>query len=227
MLQKSINLKQSFFTTIFCSLLFFSASVMSGQKDEVNIKNSGPYFDGLYLGYNLGSHNIFGGALIDNLDVLGQKSGLVFEFTPGFRKQILNDRLVLGLEIQFGITDGNLQQTDNRNQLKIDYKNNRQFGYGLSFGAVFGKNRNILLSSYAYITKRNFDITITETSGTTFTQKDGQRFLRYGVTLETQVYKRLNVKANVGRIYVDYEDLATNMDVDDKWDFTIGVNYQF
>lgn len=227
MKQKSINRGQSFFKLLFLALLLFNALVMKAQEDEVDRINSDPYFDGPYLGINVGSQNIFGGAFINDLDVLGQKSGLVVEFAPGYRRQIANNRLVLGVEIQFGITDGNLEQTDIRNQMKIDYENNSQFGYGLNVGAALGKRKNTLLSSYAYVTKRNFDITITEAIGSTFTQEDGQRFLRYGLALESPIYKRFHIKASIGRIYVDYEDLATNMDVDDKWDFTVGANYQF
>jgi len=224
MKHQSINRGQSFFKLLFLTFLFSNACLISAQEGSIN---SDPYFDGAYLGISIGSQNIFGGALINDLDVLGQKSGLVVEFAPGFRKQIGNDRLVLGLEIQYGITDGDLEQTETRNQMKIDYDNNSQFGYGLNVGAALGKRKNILLSSYAYVTKRNFDITITETTGSTFTQKDGQRFLRYGLTLESPIYKRLHIKTSIGRIYVDYEDLDTNMDVDDKWDLTVGVNYQF
>ena len=227
MIQKSISFRQSFFNSLFSALLFFNISVMMAQDENLKSIGSSSYFNGPYLGINIGSQNIFGGALIDDLDVLGQKSGLVVEFTPGFRKQMANDRLVLGVEFQVGITDGNLAQTDVRNQMKINYENSSQFGYGLNVGTTFGKKRAILLSSYAYVTKRNFDIAITQVTGPSFTQKDGQRFLRYGIAIETPIYKRIHIKASIGRVYVDYEDLETNIEVDDKWDITLGAIYQF
>ncbi|WP_190811313.1 outer membrane beta-barrel protein [Flagellimonas sp. S3867] len=206
-------------------LIVFSASISVAQNQEGK-SDIHKYFDGFHVGLSFGSQNIFGGAFIDNLDVLGQKSGFVIELSSGYRMQLLNDRLLVGAELQFGITDGGLTQTDSRNQLDIEYENNSQFGYGINLGLVLGKKKNILVYTYGSITKRNFDITILDTFGASFNQEDGQRFLRYGMGLETPVYKKFNIKAAVGRVSNDYDE-EINMDVDDKFDFILGLVYQF
>lgn len=215
------------FTSSFLLLFLLTWSSLKAQNPDTDTAKNSKYFDGFHLGISVAVQNIFGGAFIDDLDVLGQKSGFVTEFSAGYRKQFVNDRLVIGAELQFGITDGNLEQIDTRNEMTIDYKNNSQFGYGINLGVALGKKKKTLLSTYGIVTKRNFDITISETSGATFTQKDGQRFLRYGLGLEIPVSGNFNLKANVGRVNVDYGDLETNIDVGDKTDFGLGVVYQF
>jgi len=55
-------------------------------------------FDGFYLGSSIGSQNIFGGAFINNLDFLTQKSGFVLELVSGYRRQFLKNRLLVGFE---------------------------------------------------------------------------------------------------------------------------------
>lgn len=227
MKQKITKRSLPFSRPTYLLILLFSCSLSIAQTSDGQVPKHEKSFDGPYLGVNVGAQNIFGGALIDELDVLSQKSGFVLEFSSGYRWQFSRNKLVFGAELQYGITDGNLEQTDTRNQMKIDYENNSQFGYGLNFGVALGKKRCVLLTTYAYITRRSFDINIRETTGFAFTQKDVQRFIRYGLVLESPIYKRLHLKASIGRIYVDYGDLETNMDVDDKWDIAIGANYQF
>jgi hypothetical protein len=227
MVQKSTDYRSLFSFPLLSILFFFSSFMMLAQKDLTDKSSSGKHFDGLYLGMTLGVQNIFGGAFIDDLDVLGQKSGFVAEFSPGYRKQFLKDRLMLGVALQFGITDGNLEQVDTRNQMKINYKNNSQFGYGINLGTALGKKKRFLLYVFGNVTKRNFDITVTQTTGSNFTQEDGQKFGRYGLGFETPIFGNFNILATVGRVSVDYGDLETNIDIDDKTDFNIGVVYQF
>lgn len=215
------------FTSSFLIFSLFISSSLIAQNLTIDTTKTEKSFDGFHLGISMGVQNIFGGAFIDNLDVLGQKSGFVTEFSAGYRKQLANDRLVIGAELQFGITDGNLEQIDTRNQMAIDYKNNSQFGYGVNIGVALGRKKKVLLYTYGIVTKRNFDITITEISGANFTQKDGQRFGRYGLGLEIPVVGNFNAKATVGRVNVDYGDLETNINVDNKTDFSLGVVYQF
>lgn len=215
------------FTSSFLLFFLLTCASLIAQTPGTDASKTEKYFDGFHLGISMGVQNIFGGAFIDNLDVLGQKSGFVTEFSTGYRKQFVNDRLVIGAELQFGITEGNLEQIDTRNQMEIDYKNNSQFGYGVNIGVALGRKKKILLYTYGTVTKRNFDITITETNGTNFTQEDGQGFNRYGLGLEIPVLGNFNVKAIVGRVNVDFGDLETNIDVDDKTDFSLGVVYQF
>nr|WP_299485355.1 outer membrane beta-barrel protein [uncultured Allomuricauda sp.] len=223
MQHKTIKISIFFSTQLYLLLFLFSLTISFGQQSEL----SNGHFDGPYIGLTFGSQNIFGGAFIDDLDVLGQKSGLVVELSPGYRKQFLNDRLVVGVAFQFGLSDGDLTQTDTRNQMMVDYKNNSQFGYGIQLGVALGQKKGFLLYAFGNDTKRNFDITVTAINGLSFTQKDGQRFGRYGLGLEVPVYKKININANVGRVSVDYGDLETNIDVDDKTDFNLGITYQF
>lgn len=215
------------FTSSFLLFFLLTCASLIAQNPDADTSKTEKYFDGFHLGISMGVQNIFGGAFIDNLDVLGQKSGFVTKFSTGYRKQLANDRLLIGAELQFGITDGDLEQMDTRNQMEIDYKNNSQFGYGINLGIVLGKRKKALLYTYGIVTKRNFDITISEVGGTTFMQEDVQRFLRYGIGFEIPVSGNFHLKATVGRVDVDYGDLETNINLENKTDLGLGVMYQF
>ena len=225
--QKTTLTTLLFFKRAYLLVFLFSCSLSIAQSSKADMAKMERHFDGPYLGLTMGTQNIFGGAFIDDLDVLGQKSGFVVEFSSGYRKQFLKDRIIFGAAIQFGITDGDLTQIDNRNQLKIDYKNNSQFGYGIQLGLALGQKKTIHVYTYGNVTKRNFDISVTGTNELRFTQKDGQVFVRYGLGIEIPILRKLNIHANAGRINVDFRDLRTNMDVDDKTDFNLGLIYQF
>ncbi len=184
-------------------------------------------FDGFYVGTSVGSQNIFGGALINDLDLLTQKSGLVLEITPGYRRQLLNNRFLVGFELQLGFTDGDLVGFDSRFQFDVFYKNNIQRGFGLIAGVMVGPNRRFLIYSYGHVTNRDFDIEFTESNGTVHNQEDGQRFLRYGVGVEAPILKKTAVRAWVGGVDVDFGDLVTSQDVEDKLDVNVGLIYAF
>ncbi|MCW5518106.1 porin family protein [Muriicola sp. Z0-33] len=226
MKQNSIKFGQLAIKYLSLIVLLLTTTMSISQNHDKKKSDTDKVFDGFYLGLNVGSQNIFGGAFIDNLDVLSQKNGFVVEFSSGYRKQLLNDRLLIGAALQFGLTDGDLEQVDNRNQLKIDYENSFQFGYSFNLGVTLGKKKNVLAYAYGSVTKRRFNITITDINRTSFSQLDEQRFLRYGIGLETPIYKNFSIKATVGTVNVDYDE-DTNMDVDDKFDFNLGVVYQF
>jgi hypothetical protein len=183
-------------------------------------------FDGFYLGANAGSQNLFGGSFVDGVDVLAQDSRFVAELFTGFRKQFLKGRLVAGAELQFGFTDGDLLHQDFANSLTIKYKNNFQNGYGLTLGGVFLKEKSLLAYAYAFETERKFDVSVHQDGGS-FKQKDEQGMLRYGLGLETIIWRGLRFRSTLGRLRVDFGNLKTNIRVDDKWDFTAGVVWQF
>lgn len=207
---------------IFLAICFcFCKSFCSAQNGAAE-----RHFDGLYLGANAGSQNLFGGSFVDGVDVLAQESRFVAEVFTGFRKQFLKGRLAGGVEVQIGFTDGNLLHVDPANSLMITYKNNFQYGYGLVLGGVPFKERNLLAFAYAFETERRFDVTITDKYGP-YKQKDEQGMLKYGLGLEAIIWRRLHARATVGRLRVDFGDQVTNIEVDDKWDFTVGVVYQF
>lgn len=184
-------------------------------------------FDGIYLSSSVGIQNIFGGALIDELDLLAQKSGFVLETSLGYRRQFAKERMLVGVELQFGLTNGDLTETDIRNQSKVTYENSSQGGYGLTIGGILGKSRGLLVFGYLNNTRRNFDIEITETDGRAYTQKDGQVFIRYGIGAEFPVWRRFHIKASFGSVITDYGDLTISQSVDDKMDFNLGATFQF
>lgn len=208
-------------------ILMISSFLCYAQNENSDQTQPTLYFDGFYLGANFGFQNIFAGADVDNLDVLAQDSKFVFEFTPGHRWQLLNKRFVIGAELQFGLTNGNLSTIDHRNQKHISYNNNKQIGYGINLGVAMGTNKNHHIYLYGQVTKRDFDVTITNPDGSEYMQKDGQKFGRYGLGYETPVYKSIHIKGSIGLVSVDFGDKITNMDVEDNIDLSIGINYQF
>ncbi|MBP6185213.1 MAG: hypothetical protein KA479_09755 [Saprospiraceae bacterium] len=184
------------------------------------------HFNGLYIGANLGSQNLFGGSHVDGIDVLAQESRFVAELFSGYRFQFWQNRIVAGPEVQLGFTDGNLKHDDPAHSLMINYKNNFQYGYGLILGGVLLHSKNMLAFAYAFETERRFDVTITDKFGP-YKQKDEQGMLKYGIGFESTIWRGLHARATVGRLRVDFGDQVTNIKVDDKWDFTVGVVYQF
>lgn len=184
------------------------------------------HFDGIYVGMSAGSQNLFGGSFVNGVDVLAQDSRFVTELYAGFRKQFLKRRFLAGIEFQIGFTDGNLKHSEPAKPLFITYKNSFQSGLGLTLGVALGKQRRFLLFAYGNETTRKFDVKISEQNGS-YTQQDEQGMLRYGIGLEMQIYKVLNIRASTGRYRVDFGELITNIDVEDKMDFMLGVICQF
>jgi len=187
---------------------------------------SNKFFDGIYGGLGLGSQNIFGGSFVNEMDVLAQESRFVLELSSGYRKQFLKNRLLAGVEFQLGFTNGDLKHTDPTEQLTISYENNTQAGFGLTMGVVLGSKKNYLVFLYGNETTRKFDVTITD-SGGSYQQTDEQGMLKYGFGGEVRIYKKLNMRATIGALRVDFGDLVTNIDVEDKLDIMAGVVYQF
>lgn len=206
--------------------IMLSCSITFGQEKEVVNLQSQNHYDGFYIGLNFGYQNLFGGALIDNLDVLAQESRLVMDFTPGFRKQILKNRVVVGVEFLLGVTDGDLSTIDQRNQSEITYENNLQTGLGLNAGIVLGSRANIHLFIYGQQARRSFDITIQNQDLSIMEQEDQQNFKRYGIGIEIPVWSHFSLRSMLGFTAVDFGELITNMDVEDKIDFNLGIVYQ-
>ncbi len=208
------------FLSLCLSVSVFGQNVANDIQEE-------KHFDGFNVGIALGSQNIFGGAFIDELDVLAQKSGFVVDFSVGFRKQIIQRKAVIGATFFYGLTSGDLQETDPRNQISIDYQNSTQVGFGLQLGGVIGEKEKVLLYLLAQQSRRVFDIELTSTDGMKYQQEDTQNFEKYGVGVEFPVYKKINVLVNVAKISVDFHDLEVSMDVEDKLDFNVGLLINF
>ena len=201
------------------SLLILSLSIVA-QESQTSEKK----FQGVYTGISLGVQNIFGGAFIDEVDVLAQKSGFVLEILGGFRFQLLERRFVLGAEYQYGFTNGDMSIEDNL--FTVNYSNNRQIGLSLNLGYAFGENRNHLAYFLIGQGRRNFDIIIREQAGTTYTQMDQQNFDRFGLGVETNFSRQISCRLNVSRIFVDYGDLIVTQDVEDKLDVNLAFIFQ-
>lgn len=184
-------------------------------------------FQGPYLGVSLGSQNIFGGAFLDDLDVLAQKSGFVLDILGGYRLQLLDERLVVGAEYLYGFTDGDLTYRDPRYGFKIDYQNDRQIGIAMNLGYAFGVERNY----HAFIVigqcRRKFEIDFMDNGGVIYNQKDEQNFERYGLGFEAKSFEKISLRISAAKISVDYGELELTQNVEDRFDFNAAVIFQF
>lgn len=196
------------------------------QKSDTPEGEAIKKFDGLYLGVNAGIQNVFGGSFVNEMDILAQESKFVSEFALGFRKQFLHNRFLIGLELSGGVLDGSLTHTDADEQLYISYKTSFQHSMGLQAGTVVGKKKNLLLFAYTNETKRTFDVEIQQRQYN-FTQTDKQGMLKYGLGVEWQAFTHINIRTSFGALRVDFGELQTNMEVEDKFDASLGIIFQF
>ncbi len=183
-------------------------------------------FDGFYVATGLGFQNLFGGSFVQGVDILAQKSRFVVELSSGYRRQFSNNRWVAGVELSFGLTDGNLKHSEPANQLTISYKNGSQWGYGVTAGIAVGVQKKYLVFGYLNETTRNFDVTVVDAQGP-FKQQDEQGMLKYGVGIEGVAHPKLSLRATIGRLRVDFGKQQTNINVEDKLDVMMGAVYQF
>lgn len=183
------------------------------------------HFHGLYVAAEIGSQNIFGGALVGGNDILTEDSRFVASGALGWRYQF-NNGIVFGVEGQLGTTDGDLAFNDPAAGLSITYENSSQSAYGLTLGYAFGARKDWLIYAYGLETSRDFDVTITGPLGTG-TQNDNQGMVRYGLGLEKVLTGGLHLRAAVGSLAADFGDANTNIDVEGKLDATLGLTFQF
>jgi hypothetical protein len=116
-------------------------------------------FDGLFVGIDLGRHNVIAGSQVDGVDVLQQDVRSAVTFSGGFRKQ-LGGGLVIGAEAGYGLVDGDLQLSDPGRDVVIDYAGDSQTHFGLTLGHTVGHSRRVLLFAYLNELSRSFDVTI-------------------------------------------------------------------
>lgn len=182
-------------------------------------------FEGLYIGINSGIQSIFSAANINELSIPGQSSRWTAEFLIAHRWQFLNDRIVFGLEVQIGLTDGNLNSSyGGLRQLDIHFSNNRQTGLGYILGYAAGEKQNLLFYTYLYQTRRNFDISLKEDGNVIQWQRDIQTALRYGLGLEYSMSKRLSTRLAMG---TQSADLNSDIDIDKVPELMLGFIYHF
>ncbi len=190
-------------------------------QEKAAISEGSRKFEGLYIGINTGVQSVFSEALIDEQRVPEQDSRWTAEFLIAHRWQFLNDRIVFGLEVQLGLTDGDLDRSfTGFRQLDINFTNNSQASLGYSMGYVSGKKKNILLYTYLHQIRRSFDISLTEDGSIIAWQRDSQTALRYGLGLEYNLGRQFSTRLSLGS-----QNLKIN--VDEATEFTLGVIYQF
>jgi hypothetical protein len=182
-------------------------------------------FSGAYAGVNLVSQNVWGGSLVNGVDVLAQDRRTVTEFNAGLRKQTAGG-WVFGVEFQYGTLDGDLNHVDTGASLSVQYRNSSQFGFGGEIGRVIGASGRNLLFLYGYETTREFDVSI-QNGLLTGSQTDEQGFFRYGLGLETVWTPRIRTEVLVGTYRVDFGSQITNIDVSGESELALGLVYAF
>ena len=200
--------------------LFLTGSPVLGQQ-----AGSDKVFDGLFFGLEVGAQNYFGGARIGTTDVLTRDTRWVADLSLGYRKQILDDRLYVGLRVHYGVTDGDLRNPDFGPGVTLFYDNDSQVGVGGEVGLVLGSRRRLALFLYGYETERDFDVTITTSTGS-FHQSDEQGVFRFGLGVELRFRKGFHVRGTLGTGRADFGDRAVSQDVDGRTDVGLGVVFQ-
>jgi hypothetical protein len=206
-------------------IVIATLTITNAYSQYTNSDSTHVHFDGFYFGINGGSQNVFGGSFVNGIDILAQESKFVTELCLGYRKQFLKNRLVLGLQYQMGFLNGNLSYYDSAEPLTINYKNSFQSGFGGLFGFTVGAKKNWLIMGYINETKRKFNVRIQQ-GASKFSQMDEQGMLKYGVGIERKLYRKINVRGQFGGLNVDFGKLITNIDVEDKYDLTLGIILQ-
>lgn len=208
-------------------LLFLCCSLsLFGQ--DINPKAPHPdirKFEGLYLGVNTGIQNVFSGAIINELSVPEQSSRWVTEFFIAHRWQFLHDRIVFGLEVQVGLTDGNLTRSYGVfPKLDIDFANNSQAGLGYTLGYVVGRQQRLLIYSYLYQIRRTFDISLSDNGRILEWQRNSHTALRYGLGAEYRMAKSFSIRTALG---TQSTDLDSPITINEALEATLSFVYQF
>ncbi len=133
---------------------------------------------------------------------------------------------MLGLRLNYGLTDGDLAHADPDHLFEILYENDSQIGFGGELGVVLGNRRNVALFLYGYETERDFDVTITTVFGS-FRQSDEQGVFRFGLGVEFRLRGGFHLRGTLGTDRADFGDRFTSQDVDGNTDFGVGFVYQF
>jgi len=190
------------------------------SPDDSPLRFGGPYVSGL-----VGAQNIFGGSFIGGVEVLARELRGVVELAAGARGQLWQGRLLLGGELQYGRTDGNLQQFYEPNQSTVQYYNRSQVGLGVTFGWVPDARRRVALLGYVFKTWRKFDVIVIRGSFL-YPQADRQNYFRYGGGAEVALFGSLHLTARVGFVYADFSSLVTSMDLAALPELSAGLTYQ-
>lgn len=179
-------------------------------------------FAGLYFGVDAGPQQVIGGSLVDGVDTLQEDTRVVVTFFGGLRGQFRG--FVIGGELGYGRTDGDLILSEPSRLLTVDYKNDSQWNWTLTGGHTIGANT--LVFGYLSEVTRNFDVTIRLGGGTT-EQQDEQGLLRFGAGVEQRLTGPLRLRVTAGSSRADFGDRVTNIDVKRRFEAAVGVVLQF
>jgi hypothetical protein len=182
-------------------------------------------FTGIYLGAEAGRVNVIGGALVSGVDTLAQDSRTALTFFGGGRYEF-PARIVAGVELAFGVEDGDLRLEDPSASLTVDYRNSTHVRYGGTVGVVLGAARRTLLFGYVSENTRTFDVTIQQ-AGQTILQEDEQGLLRYGGGIEQRLTSRLGFRATMGSSRADFGGRPTNIAVERPLELAAGLVVRF
>lgn len=182
-------------------------------------------FEGIYVGVEAGASNLVGGSLIGGVDVLAQDRRGTVDALVGARVQFFGARLVAGVELRRGWTDGALTQNDAPSLSDVAYENDAQTAFGVTLGFVPDPGRRLAVLLYASEVSRDFDVSIVDPQNR-YTQRDNQGMLRYGAAAELALFSGLSARLSVGRTRSDFGDRATNMELDAVTEAAFGFSYR-
>ncbi len=197
---------------VMASLVAGAASAQSGRGS----------FNGLYLGADAGRQHVIGGSLVDSVDTLQDDSRVVASVFGGVRGQVRG--FVVGAELGFGRTDGDLVLNDPSRQLTVDYVNDSQWNWMLNAGHTIG-SRTLLFGYLSEVT-RKFDVNIMR-AGVTTGQQDEQGLLRFGGGIERVMTGPLRLRATIGTSRADFGDREANIEIGKRVEASIGLVIQF
>ena len=209
-------------TAVLLVILGMSAAGAHAQApdDPPPLRFGGPYVSGL-----VSAQNIFGGSFIGGVEVLAQGLRGAVELAAGARGQLWQGRLLLGGELQYGRTNGDLMEFYAPRQSTVEYYNRSQVGLGVTFGWVPDARRRVALLGYVVKTWRKFDVYVQEGSFR-YPQADRQNYFRYGGGAEVALFGSLHVTAKVGLVYADFSSLVTSKDLAALPELSAGLTYQ-
>lgn len=206
------------------AVFIVGAVSVTGTFAQENETRPDKVFNGGYAGLETARQSFIGGSLVNNIDFLKQNRRLALNALGGYRHQF-GPGMMVGVEGSYGITDGDLNLVDDVNQLNITYKNNTQYTYGLMAGLVVGSRKSLMVFGYISEVTRKFDVTIRQ-QAITFTQRDEQGMLRYGVGIERRLIKRLLLRTSLGSGRADFGDRTTNIKVRKELEAALGLIIQ-
>jgi hypothetical protein len=191
----------------------------AAEAQQSGPDDRGIEFDGVYVGVSFSTQNIIGGAQVGGVDVLSQKVRPMADVFIGWRKEF-GGGFVLGLEAGVGLENGDMRNASG----SIEWSNDLHWRYGGIAGWRYGDGP--LMFVYLNETKRDFDVRL-QGPGGSFTQKDGQGLLRFGVGAEFEGTEDVNFRVSVGTSRADFGDQAISFEPKLPAEFELGAIYQF